>query len=80
MGIYYYAIGFDSYGKPACAGAYLSYDDAKQQAADQIPQIVEIVELPTSNMQRAKGMLKLKLSQMSHSLDIGMQPMRGYNP
>lgn len=74
----WWAVGYDMYGKPAIAGAFASDEDAREQAKDRIPQITEIIELPTRSMPTAKRILKFRTAQDSHDLNTGMKPIRGY--
>jgi len=68
--------GYNSYGKPSIAGPF---DDEAQgrECKDDIPQIVDVVELPTRSMQRAKSMLRFQQAKNDHDLDSGSMRIHG---
>lgn len=74
----WYTLGVNSYGKPSCAGPFSSEDEARQCKED-IPQITEVIELPTRSLQKAKGMIRLRQARGDHDLDSGSMRIRGYN-
>lgn len=75
----WFAVGKNSYGRPAICGPFATDDEANTQAKEKIPGIIEIIELPTSSMQKAKSILKFRQAQGDHTLDSASMRIRGYD-
>ncbi len=70
--------GYNSYGRAALAGPFATDDEARQ-CKDEIPQIIDVIELPTRSMQKAKAMIRFRQAKGDHDLDSGSMKIKGYD-
>ena len=73
----WFSLGTNSYGKRVICGPFSDETEAREKSVDQIPQISDVIELPTKSLDSAKKMIKFRQAQSSHDLDDGLQNIRG---